>query len=190
MHADKTNRTMLILFGLLVLLTGIGAMLLSVGVFGTGRSHQTLLANGFGDFVGRSGHWLWPAAAVLSLIIVLLALRWIIALLVSTDRVSDINVPSDKPHGRTMVRSGALSAALTREIETYRGVESARARVIGDESAPELVVTVTLLRSADPAQLRERIESKALAHARQVLDNAELPIQLDLAVGTRTGQRV
>ncbi len=190
MHADKTNRTMLLVFALLVLLSGVGALLLSVGVFGTARSHQTLFANGFSQFVGRNGKWLWVLAAIAAVLVVLLALRWILVLLTSTDRVSELSVPGQKRAGRTVVRSAALSTALTTEIETYRGVESARARVIGDAAAPELVVTVTLMRSADLTAVRERIENEALAHARQALGEPELPIQLDLAGGSKAAQRV
>ena len=84
----------------------------------------------------------------------------------------------------------ALSGAVTREIETYHGVDTARARVLGDPGDPALVITVTATRSADLAALRHRIESDALSHARHALGKPGLPIQLDINVSNRTPERV
>ena len=185
MHADRTNRTVLLLFGLLVLLAGAAGMAASVGVFGTGFSHRTLLANRVGTYVGQHGSWLWPAVAAACLLILLAALRWIQALLFSTDRTGDIPVPGSNEHGTTLIRPAAVTGAITREIETYHGVGSAKGRVIGDPKDPHVVVTVTAEQSADLPGLHRRIESQALAHARQALGRTDLPIQLDLDVSRR-----
>jgi len=76
------------------------------------------------------------------------------------------------------------------EIEGYRGVNSARARLIGDAEDPELVVTAGLEESADFTALRQRIETEALTHARQALGNMALPTQLDLTISTKKASRV
>ena len=84
------------------------------------------------------------------------------------------------------MQPAALTGALTGEIGTYHGVDSARGRIIGDASDPEIVITVTASQSADLHALHQRIEAEALAHARHALGKADLPIQLHLGVSRRT----
>jgi hypothetical protein len=50
----------------------------------------------------------------------------------------------------------------------------------GDGNAPEIVLTVGPAASADLPALHRRIETGALAHARQALSKPSLPIGLDL----------
>jgi hypothetical protein len=180
MHADRTNRTALTLFGLLVLIAGAAGMAASTGVFGTAFSHRTLFDNRAGTYIGHHGGWLWPAVAAACLLLALAALRWILALLVSTDRTGDITIPIGTDQGTTILHPAALTDALTREISGYHGIEAARGRVIGDGRDPEIVLTVTPAPSADLHALHRRIETEALAHAREALSKPSLPIQLDL----------
>jgi hypothetical protein len=190
MHADRTNRAALTLFGLLVLLAGAAALTASTGGFGTAYAHRALLANPVGAYVGRHGGWLWPAIAAACLLIAFFALRWIVALLLSTDRARDITITGGSRQGRTTMHPAALTGAVTREIETYHGADTAKARVLGDPDDPALVVTVGASRSADLAALRHRIESEALSHARQAVGQPGLPIQLEIDVSNRDLERV
>ena len=132
MHADRTNRVGLAVLGLLAVLTGAAGLSMSTGVFGSAYPGQTLLANQVGSYAGRNGAWLWPAAAGVCLLIALASLRWIIALLLSTDRARDITITRGARAGTTTMHPAALTGAVTREIETYHGVDSAKARVIGE----------------------------------------------------------
>jgi hypothetical protein len=190
MHADRTNRAMLLLLALLLTAAGLGAGAASLGVFGTFAQHGHLMANPVGRFIGSHGAWLWPVTAAAAAILVLLALRWLLALLFSTDRAGNLPVRSPGQAGRTTLAAGALTEAVAEEIEAYIGVDSARARLIGNGLEPELVVTATLEQTADLTAVRQRIETGALLHARSALDNPSLPIQLHLAVTTRSGARV
>lgn len=185
MHADRLNRVALIVFGLLVLVIGAAGMAASTGVFGHSFSRRYLLANRVSAYIGHHG-WVWYAAAGVCLLIIAAALRWIVALLISTDRTGDIPVPVATREGTTILRPAALTGALTREIGTYRGVDSVHGRIIGDGGAPEIVLAVTATQATDLHALHQRIESEALAHARQVLGQPDLPVQLDLAV-SRSG---
>ena len=190
MHTDRTNRLALTVFGLIVFLAGGFGLTASTGGFGTAYAHRALLANRLGTYIGTHGDWLWPAAAAACLLIALIALRWIAALLLSTDRASDITVTRGSRQGTTIMHPAALSGAITREIETYHGVDTAKARVLGDPRDPNLVVTVTAAQSADLRALCDRIESEALSHARQALGKPHLPIQLDLDVSSHVPERV
>ena len=97
MHADRTNRVALTLFGLLVLIAGAAGMTASTGVFGAAFSKRTLFANRVSTYIGHHGTWVWAAAAGVCLLIALAALRWIVALLISTDRAGDIPIPVSYP---------------------------------------------------------------------------------------------
>jgi hypothetical protein len=190
MHADRINRSMLLLLALLLLAAGVAGGAASIGAFGSTTQHSPLIANRIGAYIGVNGDWLWPVAAVAALILVLLALRWLLALLFSTDRSGDLLIHSDRSAGRTTLAAGALTEAVVEEIEGYRGVDSARARLVGDPDEPALIVTATLEETADLAALRQRIETGALTHARSAVGNPSLPAQLDLTVTTRRAARV
>lgn len=190
MHADRFNRFALLVFGALVLIAGLAGLAMSVGLFGKSYSHHALFHNFVSNYIGDQGTWFWPATAALGVVVALLCLRWILTLLVSTDRSGDLDMPGRRRTGATVVKSSALTRAVTTEIETYRGVASAKARTVGDSSAPRLVVEVTALRGADIAELCERIETEALANARTAMAREDMPIRLDVAVGSKAVDRL
>ena len=181
MHADRTNRVALTLFGLLVLAAGGAGMAASAGVFGAAFSRRTLLANQAGSYISQHSSWLWWAVAGACLLLALTCLRWILALLASTDRAGEIIIPGRKDQGTTVIYPAAITDALASEIGAYHGVGTVKGRVIGDGNAPEIVLTVSPAASADLPALHRRIETEALAHARQALSQPSLPVRLDLA---------
>ena len=190
MHADRTNRVMLTLFAFALTAAGVAGALAGLGAFGRDTKHEVLAPDEVSDYFGRNGDWLWPLIALVAAVIALLALRWLLALLFSTDRAGDLPLTGDRSGGRTTLSAAALTDAVASEIHSYSGVQSARARLVGDPLAPTLVVTATLEESADLAGLRQRIEANAIRHARQALDNPELPVRLDLTMTNRQAQRV
>lgn len=189
MHADRTNRTVLIVLAAALIAAGGAALAASLGVFGSFTQHSTLLDNPTGHFVSAHGDWLWPVAAVAAAILVLLALRWLIALLFSTDRSGDLLISPRGQGERTILAGHALTGAVLAEIESYRGVSSARARLLGDPADPRLAITASLDENADFNALRQRIEAEALAHARLAVENMALPARLDLTITGRRSAR-
>jgi hypothetical protein len=196
MHADRTNRVVLILLGVLLIAVGAAAGAASLGIYGHHLQHATLPDNLVGRYVGTHGTWLWPVTAVAVAVLVLLALRWLAALLFSTDRSGDLTIAPASSHGPggggsgdTVLLARALTGAVLAEIEGYHGVSSARARLLGDPADPRLAVTALLTENADFAALRQRIESEAIAHARQALGTS-LPTRLDLTITGRRSARV
>lgn len=190
MHADRFNRFALLVFGVLVLVAGVAGLAMSVGLFGKSYAHQALFQNFVSSYIGDQGTWFWPAAAALGVVVALLCVRWMVALIVSTDRSGDLDMPDTRRTGRTVVRAHALTTAVTTEIESYRGVASAKARTVGDSVAARLVVEVTALRGADIAELAERIETEALTHARAAMARQDMPIRLDVTVGSKAVSRL
>lgn len=190
MHADRTNRAAALLLAILLLAAGVIGALAGFGAFGSVTKHGGLLSNRVGAYFSDHGDWLWPVIAVAAAILALLALRWLLVLLFSTDRASDLTMSGNRSAGRTTLAPGALTDAVSEEIGGYAGVHSARARLIGDATRPTLVVSATLHDSADLPSLRRRIESQAIGHARQAMADPELPVRLDLNVTDRQASRV
>lgn len=196
MHADRTNRFVLTLIGLLAFAAGVGGILAAAGVYGHRFQHRHLTDNNFSRYVGRHGVWLWPAIAAVTLLLLLLTLRWLLRVLFSTDRTHAVAIMTakSKPHegtagGRTTMTAAALTQAVTREIENYHGVTAAKGRVIGNAADPTLVLEVTASRHTDLRQLLERIDNEAINHARSALQQPELPVKLDIAVTDKTVAR-
>jgi hypothetical protein len=190
MHADRTNRTLLALLGALLAAAGVAGILAGTPLFGSGLPHRRLLDNPVSHFIGSQSIWIWPAAAILAVIAAIVALRWLVTILLSTDRISDIIVANEGPAGRTTLAAAALSDAVDTEIGAYHGVQSVHSRVLGTRTRPLLAVTVNTDQTADLAALRERIEANALTHARRALDRPDLPAQLDLTSSSHHGSRV
>ena len=190
MHADRTNRIMLTALALVSIALGAAALAASVGAFGTAFADKTLPTNRVSRYIGAHGSWLWACAAIACVALAYLTLRWIGALLLSTDRSEDFTLPGDRDRGLTVVRPGAVASAVATEIGTYRGVDSADARMIGDGPQARLVVTVSATRGTGIRALRQRIEAQALTHARAALARPDLPVQLDLAVSSAAGPRL
>jgi hypothetical protein len=190
MHADRTNRAVLIALGLILLALGVSGLLLGAGIFDHDLAQRNLLDNPIGRFFGAQGSWLWPTAALGSLIVAALCLRWLYTIVFSTARLGDITVHGDRSAGRTTVASNAISEAVSEEIETYRGVHTARAQAEGSPADPRLAITINTDQNADLPSLRQRVETNALQHARQALDDPNLPIRLDITVTKQRSDRV
>ncbi len=198
MHADRTNRVVLTVTGLLALVLGVGGLLAAAGVFGATFQHRRLLDNRLARYFGTHGHWLWPAIAAVVFVGVLLVLLWLVRLLFSTDRTGDITVtpqaregsgPDAVRTGRTTVQTSALTRAVTTEIEHYRGVTDAKARVIGESRDATLVLEVSASRRSDLPELLQRIESEAVQHVRDALEEPDFPVKLDVTINDKAVAR-
>jgi MFS family permease len=190
MHADRTSRWVLGLLGLLLLAAGIAGLLAGTGVFGGTDDQDHLLANPIAEFIGDNSMWFWPVVALVCAIIAVLALLWLIAVLTPAPRTGTLLIPGDRSAGRTTLKSGALTDALTSEVAAYRGVHSARAWVDGAPTTPRLNLAIGIDENADLVMLRHRIETEALARARQALDSSDLPIHLEMSITAHRASRV
>jgi hypothetical protein len=190
MHADRTSRALLGLLGLLLLAAGVAGLLAGTDVFGRTVDRRHLNANPVAGFIETNTVWFWPVAAVLGVVVAVLALRWLITVLMPAPRAANIVVPGDRSAGGTTLESRAFSDALTTEVETYRGVRTARAWVDGTPTDPRLNLAVGLDEDADLVALRHRVEAEGLTHARQALDRPDLPIRLEMTVTAHRSSRV
>lgn len=176
--ADRLNRVLVALCGLLLLTGGVLALIRSFGGFGARLADDRLLTDAQTRFADRNA-WVWIAVAAGAVLLALLALRWLLAQLRS-DRSGTMDLEPDPRKGATTLHPSAVTTAVCQEIESYRGVRSARARLLHDDQHPDLVLDVDLDDRADIAATRSRIETDALAHTRTVLGLTELPTKLTL----------
>ena len=166
---DRVNRTALTFVGLL--LAGIGAYGLARGwgAFGDRAASDPLLPDSWREFVSRNDDWFWPAAALGSLVVGLLGLRWLQAqLAAATPQTLDLTHHGDG--GTTVVRPAGAARALAGEIETYPAVTQATARLTGDGEAPEVDLRVEVSDECNLSRLRTRIDDEALTHLEQALE--------------------
>jgi len=185
----RLDRTLLVLLGALLTAAGVLTLLVGSGVFGSTLRNNSVLDNAVGRFFGHNGQWLWPLVAVAGLLLGYLTLRWLIGQLASTS-VRDLQLDPGSTTGQTELSSSAVTGAVSGEIRSYRGVTEASARFTGDELEPALHLRVHLDARADVVAVRDRIETEAVAHVRQALEDPDLPVVLDLLVTDKKPARV
>ena len=81
----------------IMIAVGAGALAASIGAYDSGTEHSTLMDNPAGRFFGAQGDWLWPVIAAAAAILALLAVRWLLTLLFSTDRAGDLRSTRPAP---------------------------------------------------------------------------------------------
>lgn len=188
-RADRGNRAALTLIGLLLAAAGGLGLALSYGAFGLGRAKRPVLTSAERDFVHRNSGWFWIVVAVVSILLAVAALRWLLRQ-VGTDRVGDLPLETDPSQGETTLHAGALTSAVSEEIEGYRGVRHAAARLLRDSRNPDLVLSVAVNERADLATLRRRIEEHAVANVRRAAGRESMPVRLQLRLEPTARQRV
>ena len=187
-NPDGMNRTILTLLALLLVAAGAYGLARGYGAFGDDQAADPVLGSDVRDFVSDNANWFWPVAAVLSLLVAWLGLRWLLAQ-ISTPAVGHLPVRSDGPGHTRLVATGAASA-LARDIEDYPGVRAARARIVSDHPSPEVEVTVDVHDDADVPAIRKRIEEHALARFRTALELQELRSQVHIRLAERAGRTI
>jgi hypothetical protein len=186
--AERVHRLLLLLLSLVLLAAGILALLVGLGTFGTRLRHRAVFDNLVSRYIGDHGIWLWPVVAVLGLVLAYLALRWF-ATLFAVHRTTHVDLSTRGAAGHSDVDSAAVTTALTTQVERYRDVTGASARVSGDAKDPHLALTVTATADADLPALHQRIETDALTDLRHSLERPDLPVQLDLQISSKTAAR-
>lgn|SRR5690554_1237731 len=180
----RTNRTVLLLLGLLLLLGGLAVVLTGVGAFGSDRADQPVLTNQVTDFVARNANWFWPLVALVALLVGLLALRWLI-IQGRSNQLTTLDLEADRSRGRTRLDASAFTDAITEEIESHRGVSTASARLAAGGAGVRLSLRVQLDGKVQLGEVRRRIETQVLAHAREALGAEDLPTRMELVVPRR-----
>lgn len=178
-RVDRVNQVVIALLGLLCLATGVLALLMTSDVFGEHVARIPLLPHSVRSFAHRDQDWFWPAVGAATGVAVLASLWWLFAQL-GTATAGSVELEPDPAAGRTRLRPGALTGAVSDEVEAFAGVRQADATLYGDGRDPLLRLDVVLADGADLPAVRGRIEDTAVAHARRATGRPDLPVWLRL----------
>ncbi len=187
-RTNRLNRVLLTVIGVILLLAGVGAVLLSTGVFGSERAHRAVVDHVTTQTVYRDAGWLWPVVGAVGFVLGILALYWLVVQL-RVERITSITMERAQA-GDCVVAGSALTDAVREDTEAVRGVDRARARLTRDETDPELVLTVWLREAADLAEVRQKLDDDVIAHARRALARDSLTTWLRVEVDAAERQRV
>ena len=179
------NRTLLVLFGLLLLGAGAFVLAIALEVLPLLRRDAPVIPTHV-----ATPDWAPWAGSVAAVIVGLLCLRWLLAQTIRRPRTSTWNLTDDPHQGTTMIAADAAAAPLVAEIETYPGVYKASARLSGSRAQPALHLVVATEDRADISGLRERIDTEALPRLRHALNIDTLPADLLLRLDQARHRRV
>ena len=165
----RGNRIGLVVVGLVLLAAGAYALARGVAVRPEllGSAHAPLTDQHVRRYP-TSQSWFWPVVAGVTVMIALLALRWL-AVQARTDAVGDITLETRPRRGTTRLPAQALTDALEDDLTASPYVQRVNAILSGSAAARRLAVTVTLTTGSDPATVAQRT-SQALGRLRQALD--------------------
>lgn len=183
------NRFGLLLIALVLIAAGVLSLLAGAGVFGSTFQSMDVFPRSVTTWIDDQP-WFWWAVGAVAVIVGLIALRWLIAQL-RTNRVGGTHTVDDEADGRTTVHYSALAGAVGDEIEGWYGVRSAHASFRGSDRNPTCEITVTLDERGDLEEVRDRVQSQAVPHLRDALDDEAAPVEVrfTLAANQRASAR-
>ena len=183
----RVNRIALALVGLVLAVAGVLAVLAGLGVLGRTVADGPVLPPEASRLAAGTA-WFWPAVAAGGVVLAGVALRWLLVQLRSS-HIGDIDVESDRRRGETVLSAAAVTDAVDAEIESYLGVDSARSVLREHDGGTLLLVTVRLDGRVGVDEIRDAVETRAVAHARQALDEPDLPARVELTISPRRVRR-
>jgi hypothetical protein len=187
-RADRLNRVVLTLLGLLLLLVGVAGLLPGSGLLGDDVASRQVLPSDAGSFVSRNGVWLWPVVALVAVLLSLLALRGLL-LQLRTDRVDHLDLTRLRRKGETHVDTGAVTTALVGAVEQCPGVDSASSRLVRLRGTERLLLHVRLADRADIADTRQQLTDGPVRELLQVLGETCPPLTVELEPSTKGSSR-
>jgi hypothetical protein len=170
---ERLNASMLTLLGLVLVAAGGYGLARSYGAFGADPADEPVLDEPARDLVSHNAGWFWPLAALTSMLLAYLGMRWLLAQLRS-GHISRLDLTEDRAPGTTVVRATSAADALARDVGRYPGVRWARARLLRDGARPDVDLEVEVSEDAEVAEVRRRIESHAVPRLRQALEVEDL----------------
>jgi hypothetical protein len=177
-RSAAVDRSLVVLVGLVVLVVGTLAGLLSYGVFGTGRAGWPLLDPVIVDALRAQPTAARAIAIAAGVLLLVLGLTWT-ARSLRPERRPDLAL-NGGPDTAIVVTSTAVADAVAMQAAMLPGVGRARARVVGSAAAPALRVVLWLTDDADVREILQRLDTEVLDAARTSLGFTGLPTAVRL----------
>ncbi len=182
-RSTASDRTLVVLAGLVLLAVGVLVVLLGQGTFGQYRAQRPLIDPEISSWItANSGAARWIAIGA-GLVLLVVGLVWVVRSLRPEHR-PDVLL-SEVPGQRLTVEHSAIADAVRGDAESIDGVSRARVRLVGNERRPALRLTLWLVEDADVRDVWAEVDGRVLARARQAFAVDALPtavrIELDAA---------
>ncbi|MFI5777540.1 DUF6286 domain-containing protein [Nocardia sp. NPDC051570] len=178
----RLNRIVLGAIGALLLLLGCSVLLAHYGRLGWVDADAPLTPQN--PTPPAWAHWMIVAVAAA---IGIACMRWV------SLQIHRLPTPARwraRPATDDTITLDSATAALpvVADIETYAGVHTASAWLLGPGLAPELHLVVTTTPEADVIALRRRILTHAVPRLRQALEVDAVPVTMELHLADRPGR--
>jgi hypothetical protein len=188
-HAGATNRTWLIIIGVLLLAAGVFALLMSSGFLNQMTGGAVSRASG--PVLQESPETLlaprWMPAAVLigGLILGILGLWWILAEIPRKREAGAYRLQEDPARGITRCDPGVLAAAVEDDAKRMPGVVDSSALLRGRAEAPDLALQVSVNERSDIQESLRRIRAEVLPNLSHALEAPLHTVGIQLEVSSK-----
>lgn len=185
--ATRSNKTGVLLAGLLLLVAGGLGLAVGWRAFGTQRAGQPVLDPTVRTFAAEHD-WFWLAVAGVALVAAVLGWRWL-RVQVATTTLRRLDLEADRSRGATVLQAGALQSAAADDLTRRRGIADADARLVGSRHEPQLVLSVTLDGREPLRAVDAEVRAEVVPRIRQAMDQADLPVRLEYRLAPRPYRR-
>ena len=195
------NRAWLAVIGLVVLLAGIVAALIALGLLariitaiGIGLAvpvtSSKVLGSGVGAFFNQPV--VVVAVGLLGVILGAIALAWLMAQIPRTNAAKPFRLQDDAVRGLTVCTADVLTAAVEADAESLPGVTNASAVLRGTARRPELTMRISVNDRTDIKQLLHTLQAETAAHLASAMETPlkHLAVQVNVTSSRRTADRV
>ncbi|MER6506903.1 alkaline shock response membrane anchor protein AmaP [Nonomuraea sp. NPDC001636] len=164
----RGNRWGLALVGLV--LAVLGGLALARGLLGPSTP---IVDAGVRGFFTRNSPPVWWAVAAVSVLVALLALRWLVAQ-GRRDARTRLRLEAG-PDGVTEIAAGGMAHAVAADVEASPAVLNADADLVGPRGHPEVRLRVAADEAAPMSELSEHLSRVTLPNLRDALDRDHVP---------------
>ena len=192
------NRALLAVIGLVVLLAGIVAALIALGLLarittaigiglGVPVTSSKVLGPGVGAFFDQP-----VAVGLLGVILGVIGLAWLMAQIPRTNAAKPFRLQDDAARGVTICRADVLTDAVEADAERLLGVADASAVLRGTARQPELTLKVTVNDRTDIQRLLHSLQAETAARLVSAMETPlkHLAVQVDVTTGRPTADRI
>ena len=197
-RSGPLNRAWLAVIGLVVLLAGIVAALIALGLLarittaigiglGVPVTSSKVLGPGVGAFFDQP-----VAVGLLGVILGVIGLAWLMAQIPRTNAAKPFRLQDDAARGVTICRADVLTDAVEADAERLLGVADASAVLRGTARQPELTLKVTVNDRTDIQRLLHSLQAETAARLVSAMETPlkHLAVQVHVTTSRPTADRI